>query len=291
MGANKDTRRSQRNVNPSERSRSIRSYYASQKYDSELDLSRNKRRGTSRSLRKNIVIIGYIVFGLVVFWALCIMETKALIILKDPVPAYVDPSRYQSYGNQLVESSILNRFKFTLRSSSLQDAMIKEFPEIESIHVGPVILGRKPVMKFRLQELPLTLIASDKEYAVAQNGTISGEATEFNLSGTLTLRDESGLTYQKGQKVLRSDDVHFIELITRLLVSKGRVVDTMRITNTPREIYIKTTDVPYEVRMFLEEDPLQQIGAWLAAERAVGESGGIITQYIDVRAGEKVFWQ
>jgi len=101
MGANKDTRRPQRNANTYERTRSIRSYYASQKYDSEVDLSRNKRRGTSRSSKKNVVIIGYIVFGLVVFWALCIMETKALIILKDPVPAYVDPSRYQSYGINL----------------------------------------------------------------------------------------------------------------------------------------------------------------------------------------------
>jgi uncharacterized Zn ribbon protein len=141
-------------------------------------------------------------------------------------------------------------------------------------------------------KIPFIYEVTGNRYSVSEVGKVVGktESTPTVLN-PLTIKDESGVPIKIGDNIITSGDIDFLTTTKSILEQKGRRVEYVRITSVPREVYVKITDVPYLARMYLDENPLQQVGSFLAAEKVLGEGGAVPSQYIDVRAGEKVFWQ
>jgi hypothetical protein len=130
------------------------------------------------------------------------------------------------------------------------------------------------------------------QYSVSQEGRNVGTVAETPADkNPLLIKDESGIQTKKGDMLLTSADSRYFTTVKQSIEAKGRRVEYMRISAIPREVFVKLTDVKYEIKMYLEDDPSSQIGTFFAAEKTLGEGGAAPTQYIDVRAGEKVFWQ
>lgn len=271
----------------------VHSYYTSQQVDIEVSNGKKRRKVT----RENILKTSFFKRLAVVMFVVFVILT-ASVLSDEPIISFyggqkiTNVDRYSQYIQGLLGSSVLNTNKFTLQSDKLSSMIVQQFPEISTVSVSTVVLGKKPLVRLSLYNLPITFESNGEKYAVAENGSVVGFSADFPLQkNTILVKDESGITVAKSDVVIRSDDVEFISTVKSILTAQGRALEYVRLTSVPREIFVKTKDKNYEIRMYLDDDVIQQTGSWFAVEEVVGESGESITKYIDVRAGEKVYWQ
>lgn len=194
---------------------------------------------------------------------------------------------YQEYTTKVLSSSIMNKTKLTLQRSMLEQKLVEEFPEISAATISVDFLGRKPVLDLQLSSITAVVEGRGGKFALASNGRL---AYQTNEKIGLTVKDESGIELKKGERVMRSDDSEFLGVITDVFSANNREVEYVKITTTPRELLLKQVNKTYEVKMYFEEDPYDQLGALFAVEKTLGEGGAVPTKYIDVRISEKVFW-
>lgn len=200
-------------------------------------------------------------------------------------------AEYEQYIVQFMRGSPLNRLKFTAHTERLQSELLQQFPEIISSEVRIAILGKKPIVFIDTSSPLLVLESKGKRYIVADNGKNVGEQSSFTPRTLVVLADSSGIDQQIGQQVLRSDDMAFIRAILHEFTTKNREVGYLTISSSPREIVAKPADKPYEIKFFLDDDVYNQLGAYFAVEKTLGEGGLSPQKYIDVRSGDKVYWQ
>lgn len=278
---------------PSKSTQRIHSYYTAQQVDSDSTKYSKRRSVTKKNILKSAFLQRLSILVFVIFVAF-----TASVLSDEPIISFggsqtiTSVDRYAQDVQSQLGSSFLNANKFTLRRSSIEKTIKEKFPELKSVDISTVVLGKKPLVRLELYDLPLVYGSNREEYIVASNGAIVGKRGEFPLAkNMLVVQDDSGIAVEKSDIVLRSDDVAFLGTLTTIMEAKGRGVERVRITSIPREIFVKPTDKNYEIRMYLDENPAQQIGSWFSVEKVVGESGvGQPSQYIDVRAGEKVYW-
>lgn len=277
----------------SEQKQKIHSYYTPKNTDREyLDMSKRTKRINRENLLRMTVVKNAAIALLLIFiaWTSLLLSDEPIISFRDNT-SIVGVDRYSQKIQGILGSSVLNANKLTFRSSDVEKEIKEFFPEVSDVSVDTFILGKKPNIRLTVMELPLKISVDGKDYLVAENGKLVGKTTDFSLiKNTVTVRDETGFEPEIGSSILRSDDMHFVITLKKLLGEKGITLEYVKIPVTPREIYVKAIGKNYEVRMFLEDDPYAQVGSWLATEKVVGERGETISRYIDVRAGEKVFW-
>jgi len=235
--------------------------------------------------------IAGVVFAVFILYMLISLRGTPLILVS-PNTVGLNEQRYSAKVNELFDASILNSNKLTLQKGTIASTLLEEYPELSSVEVRYSFVGRRPEVYIRTYTLPFSYESLGAQYLINEVGRNVGLLTQLPAQTvSLKVKDESGVQTKKGDFVLRSGDVSFMTTAKSLLAQKGRRTEFMRLTSVPREVYIKLADTSYEVRMYLEEDPQLQVGTFLAAEKTLGEGGTVPTQYMDVRAGEKVFWQ
>ena len=273
----------------------VHSYYTpSQQERIDIDMSSRryiKRSTTLRKARLRFEKVVGIAFAAFIVYMLVALKGQPLIVVSTNTSGITD-QRYSEKINELFRSSVFNTNKLTLQRSKIEHTLLDEYPELKSAEVRYSFVGRRPEIYLEAYSLPFNYEALGKHYAVSETGKNVGLLGELPAqSNQLHIKDESGVQTKKGDYVLRSSDVSFMETVKTLLAQKGRRVENMRITSLPREVYVKISNTQYEVRMYLEDAPETEVGTFLAAEKTLGEGGEVPSQYIDVRAGEKVFWQ
>ena len=273
----------------------VHSYYTpSQQERIDIDMSSRrseKRSSTLRTVRQRVERIAGVVFAVFILYMLISLRGTPLILVS-PNTVGLNEQRYSAKVNELFDASILNSNKLTLQKGTIASTLLEEYPELSSVEVRYSFVGRRPEVYIRTYTLPFSYESLGAQYLINEVGRNVGLLTQLPAQTvSLKVKDESGVQTKKGDFVLRSGDVSFMTTAKSLLAQKGRRTEFMRLTSVPREVYIKLADTSYEVRMYLEEDPQLQVGTFLAAEKTLGEGGTVPTQYMDVRAGEKVFWQ
>ena len=273
----------------------IHSYYTPVQQD-RIDIDMSSRKAAKRTIRiktlrarvEQLVVIGFVIF---VAYMLLVLKGLPIINIDTSVTGYTS-TRYSAKIQDIFSSSIFNTNKLTLERSSLQKQIMHDFPELSSVEVRSSFVGRRPEVYLKVNSVPFTYEALGVEYSISSEGRNVGTVTETPPEPhALLIKDESGVPTVKGDMVLTSADASYFITVKSAVEEKGRRVQYMRITSVPREVYVKLTDTKYEIKMYLEDDPKLQIGTFLAAEKTLGEGGAVPAQYIDVRAGEKVFWQ
>lgn len=294
----KTTINQRRSVNENLKGAKISNYYAPSTRSSgvpKIDTSKrgasSKKVSLSRAGHRNLKWLLATIFGIFVIYNLLYLRSEPIIVL-DRETAVDRIGIYEPAISNMVRSSIFNNNKLTLRAADLEGAIVKEFPEVETAVVSASLVGKRPVVHLHQQDLPFSIESNGKRYVIGANGIVAGEASGFNgISNTVFIKDESGVAVKKGDRILRSDDAEFIISATKLLKLQGREVENIVLTAVPREAYITLSDTPYKLRVYLDESVDTQIGTYFAAVKTLGERGEAPTAYIDLRAGEKVYWQ
>jgi len=199
---------------------------------------------------------------------------------------------YRDFIDTELRSSILNYSKLTLRASDISTRLKDRYGEIESVEIRVDILGKRPTFLIDTHTASLILDANGSRWYISSAGTVMDETSNLAIQDSLpVLKDSSGVLVEVGQSYLRSDDANFISVVGEVARKSGVSVRYFELTATTREIRLFTTEDPYYVKMYLEEEPLEQAGLWLAARNNIREQGSAPAEYIDIRAGEKVFWK
>lgn len=276
-------------------SRRVHSYYTPvQQERIEIDMA--SRRGKQKAARTGMLrhrfeaVMGVVFVMIVLYLTLVLRGTPLLLV--DAGSTGIDESRYAARVEQLFNGSILNTNKVTLQRSSIRSKLLEEFPELSDVEVRSSFVGRRPEVYMSVEDIPFTYEALGTVYAVSTSGKNIGLLSTLpTLKQSIYIRDESGIATKKGDTVLRASDVQFITSVKEYISQKARRVEYVRLTDVQREVYVKLADVNYEIRMYLDDNPGEEVGTFLAAEKTLGEGGEVPSRYIDVRAGEKVFWQ
>lgn len=217
---------------------------------------------------------------------------EPIIIGQENIPK-VQLQRYETYATLILKQSVFNRFKPTLRSSDIKNHMQTEFPDISKIDVVASALGRRPTLYISRYALPYVVESRGVSYSVSSTGVVVGDLKSSIVGDgkLIVIRDESGVEIKKNQQIIRADDADFFNICTTLLNLKGRGVEGIRITTTPREAYIKLAGLSYELRVLLDDSAENQMATFLTTEKLLQGRGEVPEKYMDLRVGEKVFWK
>jgi hypothetical protein len=277
----------------------MHSYYTStQRTDSrpEIRTSETWPRRFGRLIRSSnhswMYVAGMIIF-VAVFVIISSASGDALVTVDRQTPA-ARLLQYEQYAGGRLRSSIFNSSKLTLRADELRVDMLKQFPELGEVHVGSVLLGKKPVFKLTRLEMPYKITSLGKTYLVSSDGVVvdtEDKLPELAAFDVLTLVDDSGVVIAPGQKIMRSDDSTFYKTAKKMFEQRRRGVESIRITQVPREAYIRPVGLSYDLRVFLDDPATDQIARFFAVEKVLEGRGEVPQKYIDLRIGEKVFWQ
>ncbi len=266
----------------------LHSYYAPRQYDKteSIDMTKRSHKLLTSGFVKRLAVVMFMLF---VAWTLSISSSEPIVLLSGSQNT-VSVDRYARSVQNLLGSSIFNSSKLTLQRAKIENHLMDEFPELASVNIRSDLIGRKPEVELDVMEMPFQVNALGRNYTVAANGRVAGNAEDFRLiKSPLIVRDETGISLAPGELYMRSDDAGFITTLKKIALEKGIALEYARFTTTPREVWLKPKDRIYQIRMSLEDDVYTQFGSWLATEKVVGEQGGSIAEYIDTRAGEKVF--
>ncbi len=276
----------------------ISNYYASPaqthsrpKIDSSKRGETKKEANSKKNNRVTLKNVGITILAGFFLYNLLYLRSDPIVVM-DYETMTGRTAVYEPAIQDMLKSSIFNTNKLTLRTADLEKSIKSEFPEIQQAVVSPTLVGRRPVVHLRQQELVFTIESKGTSYIIASDGVVAGEASVFTgVENTTLIRDESGVDIRKGSRVLRSDDAEFFAITSELFSKKSREVELIRITAVPREAYIKIKGLSYDLRVYLDEPADVQVGTFFSAEKTLGERGEAPGLYMDLRAGEKVYWQ
>ena len=290
--------RAGRVAHQSPKNQKVHSYYTARRFEQPIEIDMQRRRplfhlvgNSARSLSWHATVWLVAFTCLVSAWA-TIRLSRTPIIRFSRNDSRLAVNHYAEGITDILQSSVLSSSKLTIQKSSIESQIIKRFPELSRAQVATSVLGRQPIITIEVAYMPILLQSSGKEYVVNDAGVAVAERSSLpGVTPEITVKDESSEQVVIGEKILRSRDIVFIKSFVELSRQQGRAVDQVRYTGTPREIWVKPTAYPYQLRLSTEGNVREQFGSWLATEKAVGEAGQTVTEYIDTRAGEKVFYK
>lgn len=278
----------------------IQNYYTPQSREStsrpSIDI-----HGRSAQLKSKPVTVGaarvllrylLVLFAVGTFGYLMILDIRPVVIVDGLGPKIHSSSIYEASAQRILGSSIFFRFKPSFSSDAFAVQMKSAHPELRHTYVNIDLLGRRPIVHLTEAPITFTYQALGSEYAITEEGVVAGEAKDFDIpTDTPLIRDQSGVSVTKGERVMRSDDAEFYRIATEVLRLKGRGVSYIVLSDKPREAELHLKDKIYYIKVFLEDSSEDQVALFMAAEKTLGEGGVVPQEYIDVRAGEKVFWK
>lgn len=211
-----------------------------------------------------------------------------------PSPALRDEAVYQEAAARFINDSIVNRSKFMIDTNGLESYMRNEFPELAAVSVTIPIMGRRPVIDLQATRPAFILQSSTGSYLVGNNGVALIKTSDLRSVSKLnvpTVQDESGINLEPGKAALPSEQATFISTVLEQLTKQSIEVESLTIPTSPYDLHIKIKDKPYFVKFNILEDPLQQAGSFVALSRRLEQDRVEPKEYIDVRAGERVFYR
>jgi hypothetical protein len=208
-----------------------------------------------------------------------------------------DKSAYQAAADRLLADSVWNHNKITLDTGKISRTLLAEFPELANVSVTVPFFQHNPIIYVQPAQ-PAIIISSaaDGSFVLNENG----KALLANTSNPLiagqqplpVVTDLSGLQLKLGNQVLPASSVSFIQAVVAQLAAKKYTVSSMTLPPAASELDVKLVGKPYYVKFNLEDnDPLQQVGTFLATITELQSQGTAPSQYVDVRVDGRAYYQ
>lgn len=201
-----------------------------------------------------------------------------------------DINIYTASAENTIKNKFINRTKITFDYVEFEKNMKEKHPEIKSINTSFAIFGSRPVIRLSFYEPSLLIKSMGKTWVVDARGVAIDEYRS-ELSSLPIVMDEIGVPVELGGTIISSKDVAFINKIESIARSNDIIVEKYTTPNLPKQIDVKVAGEGYYTKFNLNEDPAVQIGTWLVARENLTKNNLVPSEYIDIRALEKVYWK
>lgn len=236
-----------------------------------------------------------VVILLVIIGVIMSVDTSPIIRLDADARPFRGVSSYRDGADGIIRRSLGNRFKPTFDYKQVQADIKAAYPEVEQASVSLDIFGRKPVVRLRLHQPSFIVVSKGEEWVVDDRGVAIARRSDPNVNaGTAVLPnviDQLNIGGEVGKPLLTPNEANFIATIVAYLEADKLSYQTIVLPPVAGEVDIQLTGDAYRVKLNSEEAPAGQYGTWKSARETLAAKGAIPAEYIDVRAGEKVFWK
>ncbi len=264
--------------------------------------SKNNFRSTPESSRTSIFGLIYRWFGIIVIIFLVVANTTlsdAIVKMNgdNQTNMYRPLEEYSEGINSIFKSSVKNRSKFTLNSTTFEAKIKNEFPEVKGAVVVTPLAGRRLQVGLVLEQ-PLARL----------NQSLSNSQAVLSESGTVVLEDDAtvineqfakipslsipNINYSVGDQILTSSEADLIKLLVSEFDSSDpyrHKVKSIEFDVQKREIRVRFDGAGYFAKLTPERESRAQVGALVSALKSLSERGEMPSEYIDVRVDDRVF--
>jgi hypothetical protein len=205
------------------------------------------------------------------------------------------PTVYQDAASQLLKSSIWNRNKITVDTSSLSRQLLNKFPELGSVTVTIPLLAHRPLVYVQPVQPALVLVSSTGSFIIDTNGKAlasSASSAALKQAQLPLLSDQSGLRIEPNRQALPATDISFIQTVIAQLSAKQFKVSNMTLPAAASEVDVHLLGQPYMVKFNLQSnDARGESGTFLATINQLRRQNVTPGQYIDVRVGGRAYYK
>jgi hypothetical protein len=206
-----------------------------------------------------------------------------------------DEAVYQTAADRQLSSSIWNRNKITINTSSLSRQLLNQFPELSNVSVTIPLLAHRPLVYVEAAQPALILVTGNGSFIIDTTGKAlisSANPAGLDQPNLPLLTDQSGLHIQINRQALPSNDVSFIQVVIAELAAKQFTVSGMTLPAAASELDVHLTGQPYFVKFNLQNnDPRGQAGTFLATITQLRRQNITPGQYVDVRVDGRAYYK
>lgn len=300
MKKNKDLLERPRNssikANSYNRMKSMSYYHSEMDSNSNISNSRdidNKKFNYGFLLQKSSVfIIIFIIFIVIIYGSTVSSDTKLEIANKQS--AFSDNQKYISTVNEAIKKSFINKNKVTINTNSIEEELMKKYPEVDAAILRLPIFGRKPTLTVSLRKPVLILVNQSRSVALDSKGVSLSEVRDLSTNtkqGLPVIVDESNMEIELGKQILTSETINFIINVKAQIEAKNNKIMKIILSNNFNEIDIQLEGINYYIKLDSSGDPRLQVGGFYALKTELDSKGIKPSEYIDTRVEEKVFYK
>jgi hypothetical protein len=219
-----------------------------------------------------------------------------IILLQDATTAYFlhGSAVYQQTAEQSLASSLFNRNKLTIDTNAVRLALLKKYPEIKNVSIVLPVFGHQPQIFIEPYTPSFILTTSSSEAflldATGRALTTAGQIPGIAKLDVPTLQDRADVTVKLGSPALPSTTVSFTQTVVAALKASQLSASAL-VLPSAYELDATITGTPYYVKFNLQDDPLQQVGTYLATRQRLASDHVTVGQYIDVRVPERAYYK
>lgn len=297
----KSKQKSNRSVRTPNAKASTLSYYSSRS-ERNSELGRNSEKAAKKSKRNPksravqhipaLLVLMAIVGGLL-FLSTLTTSVKIKVVDENNT-TFRDQQVYKNAAEQFSSSSIVNRSKVLFDTNGLEAELKQQFPEIATVSITVPAIGRTPVVKLQTTKPALLLTSGPSTTLIGSNGVALARLSDVKQGVTINVpavEDKTGIDIEIGKVALPEEQAVFIGTVVEQLEKQSIPVDTLTIPTSPYDLYVRIKGEPYFVKFNILEDPKQQAGSFIALKRSLDSQRIKPAEYVDVRAGERVFYK
>ena len=233
-------------------------------------------------------------FGLIFVGYISILSPEVKIVNKGNSLKLRENSVYQAEATSFIKASAVNRSKLMFDSQGLSNHLRQKFPELASVVIDLPIIGNQPTVSLQVARPSFILSSANEAYLISENGVALLNIRDVDNLSSFSLRtvnDASGVAVETGKAVLPREQALFIATVVEQLEGQNRQISSMTIPASPYDLHIRLKDTRYFIKFNIMEDPKQQTGSFIALQERLKSKNIMPNEYIDVRAGERVFYK
>ena len=201
---------------------------------------------------------------------------------------------YLAAAQASLKASVFNRSKLLINTKNIENDLLAQFPELETVVVTVPLASRTPVVSLRAVQPRLALNTDEGQFVIDSNGRAAVKVTDPKLVMDLNLpvvQDQTGLKPELGKVTLTGREAAFISELHHQLQTKSIVVESLVLPPLVNELHLQVKDQGYIVKFNLLGDPRTQFGSWQALRDRLARDNLAPAEYVDVRIDEKAFYK
>lgn len=276
---------------------------ATKKDNSGASKSSADSRNNPKTKSSSLFSLAYRWFGIIIILFLVIANTTisdAIVKIDAGSSEFANYRSLEEYNteiNRIFNSSIKNKSKFTLNSSSLEAEIKKKFPEVSNAVVVTPLAGRRLQVGISLEkplarlQQPLNnsqaILSSTGSVVIEDSATVINE--RFADYPSISIPN---INYSVGDQILTSSEASLIRLLISELDGSEPYrykVKSLEYDVQKREIRLRFENVGFFARLTPERGAREQVGALVSSLKSLTNQGGLPSEYIDVRVDDRVF--
>lgn len=256
------------------------------------DLTKPKNRWWWRYLPSLLAGLALVVC---LFYATTLTITPRILPLAETTPNILRSNdTYQTAARDILADSILNRSKLSINTTEIARQLSQQFPELGEVSVTIPLLGRRPVIEITPSTPALILGSQTGAYVVDINGRAllkPSDVPNFDHLDLPTVIDDVGLDITPGKTVLPTATVQFVTTLVGQLEAKQLSIKALNLPAAANELHLRLEGIGYYVKFNLQNDPKEQVGAFLAVKQRLEQDNSVPAEYIDVRIAERAYYK